>query len=66
LHWAVPTRCHAETTSPENACAGMSFFGDGQYIGDGGAPLELLWVSSNWKEIRNCPGVLLFRNDNGF
>jgi len=32
------------------------FHGDGQYLGDGGLPLERLWRLTIWDELRNCPG----------
>jgi len=33
------------------------FVGDGQYPGDGGEHLQLLWESAGpWRELRGCPG----------
>ncbi|CAM9247424.1 unnamed protein product, partial [Phaeothamnion confervicola] len=34
----------------------MDFVGDGQYVCDGGRSLQRIWESTNWREIKGCPG----------
>jgi hypothetical protein len=33
-----------------------AFCGDGQYVGDGGQALQVLWDANVWRELRGCPG----------